>query len=155
MPDKTKSLTSSSCAFSDHQTKSGLRRKIHLGSFINQFIFFYTKKESNLSYTFLTDEALLEMNKEFLDHDTYTDIITFDLSDHLSSNILGDIYISVERVRENAASLGISYQDELLRVILHGALHLSGFGDKRKKEKEEMRSLENEWMEKYKSSLIS
>ena len=140
----------SHCIFTDHEIRSGLIQKRRLGSFVNDLIFSYTKKENNISYTFLTDEALLEMNQEFLEHDTYTDIITFDLSDDKTNIILGDIYISADRVRENALTLKVAYKDELLRVILHGALHLCGFGDKTKKEKAIMRDLENSWMDKYK-----
>jgi rRNA maturation RNase YbeY len=72
------------------------------------------------------------------------------LSEQKSDFILGDIYISIDRVKENARSLKLNYQDELLRVILHGALHISGFSDKTKKEKETMRTLEDDWMRKYK-----
>jgi len=151
MPKTLKKPVNSRCVFTDHEIRSGLRQKRKLGSFINELIFSYTKKENNVSYTFLTDDALLEMNIEFLNHDTYTDIITFDLSDDVANTILGDIYISADRVRENAKNLAVTFQDELLRVILHGALHLSGYGDKTKKDKEVMRGLESSWMDAYKS----
>jgi probable rRNA maturation factor len=137
------------CTFNDHEIKSGLRQKKKLGGFINHLIDHYLKKPSEISYTFVNDDFLLSMNQTHLNHDTYTDIITFDLSEKKSPFVIGDIYISIDRVIENAKSLKASKQDELLRVILHGALHLSGFGDKTKKESEKMRNLEDEWMKKY------
>jgi rRNA maturation RNase YbeY len=89
------------------------------------------------------------MNKVYLNHDTYTDIITFDLTEKKSDHIVGDIYISIDRVKENADLNTVSYAEELLRVILHGALHLSGFGDKTKAQKTKMRMLENVWLKKF------
>lgn len=137
------------CIFTDHEVKSGLKQKKKLGAFIHSLLFHYLKKNSQINYTFVSDDFLLSMNQTHLNHDTYTDIITFDLSTKKSDIIIGDIYISIDRVIENAKSLKIARQVELLRVILHGALHLSGFGDKTKKESEKMRNLEDEWMMKY------
>ncbi|OUJ76371.1 rRNA maturation RNase YbeY [Hymenobacter crusticola] len=82
-----------------------------------------------LTYIFCSDEYLHRVNVEYLDHDTYTDVITFDNAD-TSDVIEGDIFISVERVRENAQQLGISFHDELHRVMIHGVLHLLGYADK-------------------------
>ena len=138
------------CIFTDHEVKSGLKQKKKLSAFIHSLLFHYLKKNSQINYTFVSDEFLLSMNQTHLNHDTYTDIITFDLSEKKSPIVIGDIYISIDRVLENAKTLKTSKQDELLRVILHGALHLSGFGDKTKKESEKMRQLEDEWMMKYK-----
>ncbi len=82
-----------------------------------------------LTYIFCSDEYLHKVNVEYLDHDTYTDVITFDNAD--DADILeGDIFISVERVRENAATHGVSFRDELHRVMIHGVLHLLGYADK-------------------------
>ena len=139
----------SKCKFSDLDVRSGLTQKRKLGAFLHTVIYFYTKSDSFLNYTFVSDEYLLKMNQDYLKHDTYTDIITFDLSNPYQDGILSDIFISVDRVKENAIHMGVSYQVELLRVILHGALHLSGFGDKTKKDKEAMRSLEEKWMKKF------
>ncbi|GBL35861.1 endoribonuclease YbeY [Filimonas sp.] len=125
----------SRCYFNDYGVRSGLRQKRKLGAFVNSLIATYRKKASHIGYTFVDDEYLYDMNRSHLQHDTYTDIITFDLSDKTFDYLLGDIYISTDRVKENAQSLRLSYQDELLRVILHGALHISGFGDKTKKRK--------------------
>lgn len=139
----------SQCKFSDVDVRSGLKQKRKLASFLHKLIYTYTRKNSFLQYAFVSDDYLLQMNQDYLQHDTYTDIITFDLSDPLQAGIISDIFISVDRVKENASSLGVPYTQELLRVILHGALHLSGFSDKTKKEKENMRALEEKWMKKY------
>lgn len=144
-----KELHLTKCVFSDVDIQSGLVQKRKLGAFIQQLIFNYTKKNSALSYNFVQDETLAQMNRDYLQHDTLTDIITFDLSEKKSMMVLADIYISIDRVKENAQSFGIKYSTELLRVIIHGALHLSGFGDKTKKEKENIRELEDIWMQKY------
>ena len=144
-----KELHLTNCVFSDVDIQSGLVQKRKLGAFIQQLIFTYTKKNSALSYNFVQDETLAQMTRDYLQHDTLTDIITFDLSEKKSTMVLADIYISIDRVKENAQSFGIKYSTELLRVIIHGALHLSGFGDKTKKEKENIRELEDIWMQKY------
>lgn len=95
-----------------------------------------------LNYIFCSDKYLLNINQEYLQHDTYTDIITFDMSE--DDNILqGDIFISIDRVKENALNLGISFQKELFRVMVHGMLHLIGYPDKTDKEKKEMRRQED------------
>lgn len=96
-----------------------------------------------LNYIFLNDEALLEINRQYLDHDTYTDIITFDNSE-ISGKIESDIFISLERVQANAAKFGASYENELQRVMAHGLLHLCGYKDKKKSDVELMRRKEEE-----------
>lgn len=95
-----------------------------------------------LNIILCSDEFLVEMNRQYLDHDTYTDIITFDNSIN-SGKITGELYISVERVKENAATLKIQAADELHRVMVHGVLHLCGYGDKTKTDKKQMTSLED------------
>lgn len=95
-----------------------------------------------LRYIFCSDEALHRINLQFLQHDTYTDIITFDLSEK-PQELLGEIYISTERVAENAATFNTTYERELHRVIFHGALHLCGLRDKTSAEKKEMRAAED------------
>lgn len=139
----------SACTFTDRGVRSGLRQKRALGEFILRMVKSYTRREAVLSYVFVDDETLLDMNRQYLQHDTYTDIISFDLSEASSPVLIGDIYISIDRVRENAESMGIRLSDERLRVILHGALHLSGFGDKTAKQQAEMRQLEEKWMKKF------
>jgi probable rRNA maturation factor len=139
----------SRCTFTDHEVKSMLTQKRRLGAFVNNLIDYYKKKESILTYVFVSDDYLLQMNQQYLQHDTYTDIITFDLTEKNAEFIVGDIYISIDRVKENALSMKTTMQTELLRVILHGALHISGFGDKTKSQQLEMRQLEDKWMKKY------
>jgi probable rRNA maturation factor len=98
-------------------------------------------KLAGLNYIFCTDKRLLKINQDFLKHDYYTDIITFELNPK-GQPIEGEIYISVDRVKENAHSLGISFKQELLRVILHGALHLCGYKDKTASQIKEIRQKE-------------
>ena len=95
-----------------------------------------------IDYVFCTDDYLLKINKEYLNHDTFTDIITFDYTDgHMLS---GDIFISTDRVKENAGIFNVDFLNELRRVMSHGILHLVGFGDKTYEEKENMRAKEEE-----------
>jgi probable rRNA maturation factor len=84
----------------------------------------------SLTYIFCSDEYLHQINLEYLNHDTYTDIITFNNADHPDQVVEGDIFISIERVKENAESLSVSFTDELHRVLIHGVLHLLGYDDK-------------------------
>lgn len=97
----------------------------------------------NINFIWCTDEELLEVNKEYLNHDYYTDIITFDLRDTPAENHLADLFISTERVRENALAAAVSYETELKRVMIHGILHLCGFNDKSPEQKALMTSKEN------------
>jgi rRNA maturation RNase YbeY len=105
-------------------------------------------KLSKLTYIFCSDKYLLKINREFLNHDFYTDIITFTLSG-IKEDVEGEIYISVDRVRENARVLDKTFKNELHRVIFHGALHLCGYNDKTKSEQAKMRLAENECLEAY------
>ncbi len=97
---------------------------------------------NQIDYIFCSDNYLLEMNKKYLSHDTFTDIITFDYSD--GKRIGGDIFISAERVRENATIFETDFQEELLRVMAHGLLHLFRYTDKTEAGKDEMRDKEDE-----------
>lgn len=94
-------------------------------------------KTGELNFIFCSDDYLLTVNKQYLDHDTYTDIITFDYSQK-NLNISGDIYISIDRVKENALAFSTSFEDELHRILIHGTLHLLGYKDKTKIAKAEM-----------------
>lgn len=105
------------------------------------------KRVRELSFVFCSDDYLLEINKQYLNHDTYTDIVTFDSSEQ-EEVIVGDIFISIERVRENASKFSVSEREELHRVIIHGVLHLCGYYDKKKQEKELMTAKENEYLSK-------
>lgn len=100
-----------------------------------------------LNYIFVSDEALYEMNVQYLDHDTYTDIITFDNSDETEVLIEGDIFISLDRIKENAKKYEVSFEKELYRVISHGLLHLCGYKDKTYAESQLMRLKEDEAIE--------
>lgn len=104
-------------------------------------------KSIELSVIFNSDEALLEINKQFLDHDFYTDIITFPLEE-TEESLEAELYLSVERIKDNALKLEKSFENELHRVIIHGVLHLCGFGDKTPEEEEKMRSKEDQYLKK-------
>lgn len=117
-----------------------LKDRTALKSFILKAFSKYNKKLDNLNFIFCTDDYLLSINQQFLQHDYYTDIITFDLSE--KKEIIGEIYISIDRVRDNALKENNSFKEELHRVIFHGVLHLCGFKDKSKSEITEMRKHE-------------
>lgn len=106
------------------------------------------KQLLSLSYIFCTDKYLLSVNKEFLKHDDYTDIITFSLGED-DQSITGEIYISAERVKENAKNIGVSVTREIHRVIFHGALHLCGYNDKAPDDKLKMTRYEDKYLELY------
>jgi rRNA maturation RNase YbeY len=122
--------------------------KTPLKSFIQRLFLLEKQKLESLHYIFCSDDYLLQINKDFLQHDYYTDIITFNLSDH-SKEIEGEVYISIDRVKENAHLQKSGYKEECLRVIFHGALHLCGYRDKTKKEISCMREKENEYLRLY------
>ncbi len=102
----------------------------------------------SLTFIFCTDEYLLEINRSYLKHDYYTDIITFDLSENISSCI-GELYISIDRVKDNANTHAADTNTELHRVIFHGILHLCGYGDKSEQEIVIMRRKENYYLRQY------
>lgn len=104
----------------------------------------HKRKIISLNYIFVNDKMLLGMNRQFLNHDTFTDIITFDYSDELKNKNLvkGEIFISIDRVKENARKFNTSEKDELHRVMAHGLLHLCGFKDKSASDAKRMRSQE-------------
>jgi probable rRNA maturation factor len=116
---------------------------------LKQFLITLFKKEkkplAELRYIFCSDRRLLEINRQFLQHDFYTDIITFPLSDP-GQPITGEIYISIDRVRDNAREFGSSVKKELHRVIFHGALHLCGYKDKSLGEEKLMRKMEDKYL---------
>lgn len=101
-----------------------------------------------LQYVFCSDKYLLDINKQFLNHDYYTDIISFDLSE-TKGVLIGDIYISVDRVKENAKTMKTTQVNELLRVIFHGALHFCEYKDKKPADAKLMRSMEDKWIKAY------
>ncbi len=130
--------------FNDHEVRSGLKDKRKLSAYLDSLANNHLEglKKIRLAYIFCSDEYLLTINQQFLNHDTFTDIITFDLSEG-DDTLFGEIYVSVDRVKENAALFGVGYNSELHRVIFHGALHLCGFKDKTVKDKQTMRDQED------------
>ena len=111
-------------------------------AWIKKIIAHHQHSLSIINFIFCNDEYLLEINKKHLNHNSLTDIITFDLSD-TKQDLQSDIFISTERVAENAQNLNITFNEELRRVMVHGVLHLMGFSDKSVKQTKEMRSAEN------------
>jgi len=122
------------------------KHKTLLRSWIKQITESEKKKLGQISYVFLSDEELLKINIEHLNHNTYTDIITFDYTE--DGKIASDIFISVERVRENAEKFNTGFENELHRVMIHGILHLCGYKDKSKEQSELMRKKENSALRK-------
>ena len=116
-------------------------------SAIGDLIHLENKKLGELALLFCTDEYMLKMNKEHLNHDYYTDILTFDYC--MENSVSGDLLISWDTVQSNALKYKVDKQTELKRVVFHGILHLCGYNDKTKEEIQLMRSKENEYLEKY------
>jgi len=127
---------------------TSLGHRTALKSFINKQCLKEGVKIESLQYVFCSDAYLLNINQQFLHHDFYTDIISFDLSDQ-QGQLIGDIYISIDRVKENAKTEGKLYMHELLRVIFHGALHFCGYKDKKTADLKMMRSMEDKWLKAY------
>jgi probable rRNA maturation factor len=105
------------------------------------------KNEGEINYIFCDDDYLLEINQQYLDHDTLTDIISFDYS--IGNELQGDIFISIERVRENAQDYSVSFEEELKRVMVHGVLHYCGYKDKSEQDEKLMREKEEEKMKMF------
>ena len=136
--------------FHEQDVTSGLKNRRKLSQYLDTVVYKHISgiKKIQLTYIFCTDEYLLGINQQFLNHNTLTDIITFDLSE-FENELLGEIYISIDRVRENAIKFNTTIQNELHRVIFHGALHLCGFKDKKEAEQEEMRQQEDKCLQEY------
>ena len=125
-----------------YETDFSLENKEYLTDWINRIIISESGTLGRLDFIFCDDQYMLDINQRYLRHDTLTDIISFDYS--AGKHVSGDIFISVERVKENAKTFGSSFRDELLRVIAHGIMHLFGFNDKMVEEQVVMRAKENE-----------
>jgi len=125
-----------------------LRERKRLKFFISTIFINEGKKLSSINYIFCSDDYLLNINRQFLQHDYYTDIVTFNLSAS-KAPIEGEVYISIDRVRENARLLNQKLTQELHRVIFHGALHLCGYKDKQKNEIVQMRKAEETYLRRY------
>lgn len=134
--------------FSAHEVKVKINNRTKLKAFLKSLFEREGQQLRRLQYVFCSDAYLLEMNQQFLQHDTYTDIITFELSE-VPDETVGEIYISIDRVRENAKKFEVGEEQELHRVIFHGALHLCGYKDKTKVEAAKMRQMEDECLRLY------
>ncbi|GAB0154822.1 rRNA maturation RNase YbeY [Chryseobacterium sp. Alg-005] len=110
------------------------------------------KKLGEINYIFCDDEYLLKVNQDYLQHDYYTDIITFDYVK--GKTISGEIFVSLQRISDNASTLSKNYEEELRRVLAHGILHLCGYKDKTEEEEKEMRRKEDVYLAKYKDSYL-
>jgi rRNA maturation RNase YbeY len=117
---------------------------VKLRLFLAEILRAEKREHKSINYVFCSDEYLLQINRDFLQHDYLTDIITFDLSE--GALIEAEIYLSIERVRENAATYDTSFYRELCRVMIHGVLHLAGYKDKTKSEIKMMRSKEEQYL---------
>lgn len=120
--------------------------KTGLKSFIESLFKKEKKELGEINYIFCSDEMLLKINQDFLQHNYYTDIITFGLQEP-GQPIEAEIYISIDRVKDNAIQHGVSYENEMKRVLFHGALHLCGYKDKKKSEIQEMRAKEDQYLQ--------
>ena len=136
------SLNMGKVHFFTEDTAYRLHQKIAVRQWIQAAIREEGYKPGEISIILCSDAQLLDINKQYLQHDTYTDIVTFDNSEQ-AEMIAGDIFISIDRVRENAAAFGVTEKDELHRVMIHGILHLCGYGDKGKQEKTRMTEKED------------
>jgi probable rRNA maturation factor len=132
---------------SEEELDFSVSKESNIKDWIKKIIRKEGKTCGQLYYFFCDDEHLLNINKEFLNHDTYTDIITFDYSEKKA--IAGEIFISIDRVRENAGKYKVTFEKELLRTVIHGVLHLCGYGDKKPADKKKMRAKEDEALELY------
>jgi probable rRNA maturation factor len=122
--------------------------KISLMRFIEEIFKNEKKRLCSVTYVFCSDRKLRKINKEYLGHNYFTDIITFDLSEN-GAPVSADIYISVDRIRKNAKNLNQSYKSEFHRVVFHGVLHLCGYKDKNRTDVFKMRKMEEKYLNKY------
>lgn len=128
----------------NYETNFNLDNELELSNWISKVIMTEGFNEGDLNYIFCDDEYLLKLNNEFLNHDTLTDIISFDYT--IGKQINGDIYISVERVLDNSKDFKVSFNEELKRVMVHGVLHYCGYKDKSLAQSQLMREKENHYL---------
>jgi rRNA maturation RNase YbeY len=138
----------SSIRFSNADIRFVLGSKAQLRALIGLLFKQEGKELADLQYVFCSDLYLLDVNQRFLQHDYLTDIITFDL-EQPGGEVVGEVYISVDRVKANAAEYGVPFDEELRRVMFHGALHLCGYKDKTKVQQRMMRSKEDDYLRLY------
>ncbi len=142
MPLKNKGVIK----FNYHQTEFKLKEVLYIKTFMASVMAKENTPFSKIEYVFCTDEYLLELNRRYLQHDTFTDILTFTLS-LPEDPIISEIYISIDRVKENAEKLNVSFDEELHRVMIHGLLHLCGYEDHSAAEAKLMRQKENKYLQ--------
>jgi rRNA maturation RNase YbeY len=126
----------------NYETQFNLAKKSDYSAWLSLVIQSESKSEGDINYIFCDDDFLLEINQQYLNHDTLTDIISFDYS--VGNELHGDVFISIQRVRENAAEFEVTFEEELKRVMVHGLLHYCGYKDKSENDKIEMRLKEDE-----------
>ncbi|WP_298140700.1 rRNA maturation RNase YbeY [Flavobacterium sp.] len=126
----------------NYETDFELPNEEQFSSWISKVILSESKKEGDINYVFCDDEYILEINKQYLQHDYYTDIISFDYS--VGNELHGDVFVSIDRVRENATDFKTTFEEELKRVIIHGVLHYCGYKDKSIEDEQLMRQKEDE-----------
>jgi rRNA maturation RNase YbeY len=126
----------------NYETSFELVNESFFSAWISSIISSENKKEGEINYIFCDDDYLVKINQEYLNHDTLTDIISFDYS--VGNELHGDIFISIERVKENAVDFNVSFDEELKRVMAHGVLHYCGYKDKSSQDEQLMRSKEDE-----------
>jgi probable rRNA maturation factor len=126
----------------NYETDFEIKNEPEYSSWISNIILSEGKTEGEINYIFCNDDYLLDLNQKHLNHDTLTDIISFDYS--VGNEIHGDVFISIERVQENALDFNVSFSEELNRVMAHGVLHYCGYKDKTKEDEETMRKKEDE-----------
>lgn len=136
-------------SFSNDNIVFNLKRKSDLKTWIKSTVEREKHLLGSLNYIFTSDESLLKINIEYLNHNTYTDIITFNYNEN--KKVSGDIFISIDRVKENAEKFEVSFEEELRRVMIHGVLHLCGYKDKTKADSDLMRKKENASLRLFKS----
>ena len=131
----------------NYETDFQLHDESLFSDWISRVIASEAKKEGDINYIFCDDEFLLDVNQKYLNHDYYTDIISFDYS--VGNELHGDVFVSVERVRENAIDFNVAFEEELKRVIIHGILHYCGYKDKTEAEEQTMRTKEDQKIEMF------
>ena len=131
----------------NYETEFELRNEPDFSKWLSAVILSENKKEGEINYIFCDDNYLLEINQQYLDHDTLTDIISFDYS--VGNEINGDVFVSVERVKENASDYKVTFHEEIQRVLVHGILHYCGYNDKTESDERIMRSKEEEKMKMF------
>lgn len=128
---------------------TNIKNKKKLKEYILKIIIIENRQANEINFIFCNDDFLLKINQLYLKHNYYTDIITFDLSQNKNEPILSDIYISKDRVTENAKKYRTTFVKEIHRVIFHGILHLCGYKDKTKRDQKKMREMENFYLDQY------